>query len=167
MKEIKIKPCGSALVDDDDYERLNQYKWYLSQHRYSCHVARSEWDDERKRNVTVYMHQDVIGKKEGFEIDHVNGNGLDNRRSNLRHCSRSQNQMNCSSRDRKSKYKGVYATRHGRWIAQLCFNRNHFYVGTYETEEAAAIAYNKIATEKYGEFAKLNSISRVMELKEG
>lgn len=97
-------------------------------------------------------------------IDHINGDGLDNRKQNLRICTKSENACNRGiDRDNTSGYKGVCyisnkTKRVKRWIAQIAINKKHICIGYFHTKEEAAIAYNEAATKYHGEFAKLNII---------
>jgi len=139
MKEIKLTQGKVALVDDEDFEYLNQYKWYASQ-------------GYAKRRGNIMIHQQL-----GFyEGDHLDGNGLNNQKYNLRFCTSAQNNMNRQKRNNcKSKYKGVSRQKHGiKWIAYI----NGKYIGSYDIEEQAALAYNHKAKELFGEFARLNDI---------
>ena len=131
---------GYAIVDRE-FAWIDKYNWSIS-HGYAT-------------SQLGLMHHIIIGKpKKGFHIDHINHNKLDNRKSNLREITPQQNQMNSTS---KQKFKGV--TKDGqRWKAQLMFNRKHINVGRYNTPDEAALAYNKIATEYFGEYAHLNDI---------
>jgi hypothetical protein len=103
------------------------------------------------------MHQILLGKKEGLEIDHINGNGLDNRRSNLRFVTR---QQNCWNAKRKSgRYTGVHFNKEKRlWQAQISFKKKCRHIGYFKEEEDAAIAYNVAAQLFRGEFARLNDV---------
>lgn len=99
----------------------------------------------------------LLGAVGGLYIDHRNGNGLDNRRDNLRRATMSQNIANQFPRGGSSKYKGVCRSkRSGGWLAQICVNRKSIYLGRFGTEEEAARAYDVKAKEVWGEFARLN-----------
>lgn len=159
MKEIPLTQGQVALVDDEDYEWLSNRKWCVATKR----VYAMGRDVEEKKNI--YMHQLIfkhygIEIPEGMEIDHKNGNNLDNQKSNLRPGTRSQNNMNSRSRENStSKYKGVsWASHAKKWRAQLQINKKHCHLGYFETEKDAAIAYNEAALKYFGEFAKLNEM---------
>ncbi len=105
------------------------------------------------------MHNLIINTPDGMEADHINGNTLDNRRSNLRICTRGQNQRNRRGNlNGTSKYKGVsFKNENKKWVAQIGFKKNMF-IGYYKTEIEAALAYNEAAKKYHGKFARLNKI---------
>lgn len=150
MKKI---PVGDkfAFVDDEDFELLNSYSWWLHDG-----YARSN-----TYGSYVRMHNLLKKCSKGLELDHINGNRLDNRKSNLRECTRSQNCQNRIARpNTSSQYKGVSLVRKlGKWKAEICppnNNRRNLYLGLFTDEETAARAYDQKAVELFGEFAKLN-----------
>lgn len=158
MQIIKIdSKHGSfdCLVDDADFEWLSQYTWGLSicrNHRYASvgiHIPL-----RRMHRMIASTMWDIRGK----QIDHIDSNGLNNQRSNLRLCSASQNGMNqrVQRRSKQSQYKGV--TRHlsARWYARVKKDGAYHCVGVLDTEREAAIAYDIRARELFGEFAKPN-----------
>ena len=110
------------------------------------------------KRVAIYMHMEILGDCDGREIDHINGDKLDNRRSNLRFCTRSQNSMNhVLQSNNTSGYKGVWlrATTH-HWQAEIMINQKHIRLGAFLSAEDAARAYDRAARKYFGEFAKLN-----------
>ena len=158
MREISLTQGKFALVDDEDFAYLNQWKWSTHSNGYAI---RSE---NRKM---VYMHRLIVNALDGMDIDHINGDGLDNRRSNLRICSHMQNMRNMKShKDGSSKYKGVcWHQAAKKWVVSIYVDVNgkgkNIHLGLYKKEIDAAIAYNLAAVQYYGKFAKLNEISRV------
>ncbi len=156
-KKIPLTQGKYALVDAGDYEWLSKWKWFARTD------GKGAWYAERatsKRPYILPMHRAILGASKGMEVDHINHNGLDNRRSNLRLCTHQQNLCN---RDKNStstkKYKGVYAHRGSwRWRAQIGLNSVKIYLGMFDTPELAAQAYNVAALKYHGEFAKLNEI---------
>lgn len=152
MREIPLSKGKFAIVDDEDFENVNQYKWYF-EHGY----ARRDYKISNKR-FRIYMHNFLSETPKGFHTDHINGNSLDNRRENLRVCSASQNCMN-SKKNKKasSKYKGVsFFKRDQNWMASITLNRKDIYLGYFDREEDAAQAYNFAAMKHFGEYARLN-----------
>jgi len=156
MKKIKLaNDKGIALVDDEDYEMLNQYKWHLDPFNY----ALTDFYIDNKK-TTKYMHLFIINSSEGFEIDHIDNDGLNNRKGNLRIVTHQQNMMNKRKIKLKtSKYKGVHLhTQNNKWQATIMLNRKSIYIGLFESEIDAAKAYNKAAKELFGEYANLNEV---------
>ena len=146
MKVVRLTQDKVALVDDADFEWLNQRKWHFNG-QYACRT------ENRK---TIYMHKLLVSSKS--EVDHKDGDGLNNQRSNLRECTSSQNNMNMKS-FAKSGFKGVYPVK-GRGIYQvkLGTRTKKIFVGNFVDILEAARAYNKAAIEHYGEFARLNNV---------
>jgi hypothetical protein len=156
MKPIKLTQGLSALVDDDDFDSLNKHRWH-------AHRCKKTFYAERKiKQSTTGMHRVIMETPGGMEIDHIDGNGLNNQKSNLRHCTHSQNNMN--GRKHKSnttEFKGVFMQKRTRkWKAQIGYNHATKYLGCYDTAIEAAIAYNNAAVKYFGEFAKLNQVPK-------
>lgn len=149
MKEIKLTKGQVAIVDDDDYTYLIQHRWYASRGGDTYYPARTIRRKSEKK--TILMHMQILGRY----VDHINGNGLDNRRCNLRFASRRQNQWN--TRRRRGKYlKGVIMKRD---CNQYYFQPRIFVagkpisLGCFSTELNAALAYDNAARKHFGEFA--------------
>jgi hypothetical protein len=156
MKEITLYNGKTAIVDDDDYERLSQYKYYENNKGYAY---RNLWKD--KKVHAVYLHREVIGAPKGLQVDHINGNRLDNRKENLRLVTPQQNQFNLrkSKSEMTSKYKGVCWIKERKgWLAKIRINGKGKLLGLYTTEEAAANAYNHYAREYHKEYALFNDV---------
>ena len=151
MKEIRLSNGQLALVSDEDYADVSRYKWYPLKKPGTTYALRS-------KPVTVYMHTQILKTPAGLHVDHINGNGLDNRRENIR-CVRPKDN---SRRIRKRKpsragYKGVAVSKtKGRWEARICVDYKLRHIGTYDTPEQAARAYDQEATKHFGEFAMPN-----------
>jgi hypothetical protein len=142
MKEIKLTQGKVALVDDEDFDRVNQFKWYavkMSDHRYYATRMFGHGMD-RKR---LYMQHFIIGTpSKGFVIDHINNQGLDNQRVNLRVVTQRENSVNWD-RPRKSKYFGVtWDKQHNKWKARARRNgETEKFLGYFKDEEEAHNAY--------------------------
>lgn len=160
MREIPLTQGQVALVDDADYEWLMQQKWLASFHpRYNQGNGAYMAKQSRKTNgVSMYMHRLIMGATKGQDVDHINGNTLDNRRENLRLSTRSENNMNKGKqRNNKSGYKGVYFCKWtNRWAAQIVVNRKKKLIGRFDTPEEAHEAYKAAALELHGEFARVD-----------
>ena len=149
-----------ALVDEGDFAYLSSFAWQLA----PPYASRNRRVEEQESPPHIYMHRailDIVARR-GIYVDHINGNQLDNRRSNLRLATTAQNAQNLRTpRDNKSGYKGVYFDKHrGRWKAHIKppapLRRKT--LGYFDSAEDAARAYNKAAQEHFGEFAMLNKI---------
>lgn len=146
---------NEILVDESDYEKLIKYRWHIHNGKGNTKYARTLVD----RKKGVYMHRMILSiDNRKICVDHINGNGLDNRRCNIRTVTNSQNNMNRFKA--KNKYKGIHYDKwSGRWQAFIGCNGSMKHLGRYNTAEEAAIAYNKSAKELFGEYANLNIIS--------
>jgi len=162
MQYIELTQGQRAIVDDEDYALVSQYKW--SAHKNGKKDVRQSDYYARKTNRPnrIYMHRLILNAPTGIEVDHINHNTLDNRHLNLRLCSRSNNNMNAVKvkvRKCTSKYKGVYwLARKQKWVAVIWKNSKRTYLGYYHNEKDAALAYNKKASELFGKFALLNNV---------
>lgn len=156
-KAIALTQGKFAIVDEADYEWLNQWKWNLNSQTYA---VRGFYIGNYKQK-TLSMHRLIIDAPLGIFVDHINGNGLDNRRCNLRLCTHSQNHMNRKHhKDASSKYKGVsWHKPLKKWRTQIAVKQKGIHLGYFVSEIEAALAYNEAARIYFGEFAKLNIIS--------
>jgi len=142
-----------ALIDAADLPIVNKYKWKLVTKCAYQHTHYAETTTKPK----IYMHNLIAPPPPGLTTDHKNRNGMDNRRSNLRHGTDSQNSGNTKLRsDNTTGYKGVYPRGGGKWGAQLVGKYGKFRSGPFDSIEHAAMAYDDFAREYYGEFARLN-----------
>lgn len=148
MKTITLTQNKVAIVDDDDYEYLSQWKWYYN---------RSGYATRNESGHQILLHRLLIESGDDY-VDHINRNKLDNRKCNLRICSNSQNQANSTKRSNNtSGYKGVSFNKQSKkWTAQITVNKNRIHLGYFDSPEDAAIEYDKYAREYFGEFALLN-----------
>ncbi len=143
MKTISLSRGKVALVSDEDYASVAQFKWCYSATGYA---VRSTWPD----NKLVYMHRFILGATKGSEVDHVNGDGLDNRRSNIRVCTRSQNMAN-------RKAKGMYWDKgRNRWVVRVYVNRKVVFYGRYKGEAEASEAYIDAKKLHHKEFVRVD-----------
>lgn len=148
-----------ALVDDADYDWLNQWKWTAIKSGKTFYASRGFWVD--RKIVGVKMHRQILGIEDQDDIcDHADTNGLNNQRSNLRKCTRLENSMNRNPYEgRTSKYKGVHYDKESKkWRASIRLNGKLSNIGRFTTQEAAAKAYDEYAARMFGDFAVLNSI---------
>lgn len=159
MKEIPLTQGKVAIVDDGDFKYLNQWKWWLDgRPTRRTDYARRKIKTPEDKWKKVSMHRAILNVAEGVPVDHINGNGLDNRRENLRVCTLTQNMQNAPLRkDSTSGYKGVHwFERRGKWVAYINFQGKRVHLGYHDKKEDAAGAYNEAAKKYHGEFARLN-----------
>lgn len=157
-KEIPLTRGLVTIVNASDYDWLMQWKWHASSKNY---VTRAEYFyiNNEKKQKRIWMHRFIIDAPSEMFTDHINGNKLDNRRENLRLCTKAENSRNVESIRGNSKYKGVCQHRRTkRWEAHIGFEYKSIYIGSYGTQEEAALAYNGAALKYFGEFARLNAI---------
>lgn len=155
MKEIPISGKLVTLVDDQDYDWLNQWKWYAGGSPARIYVARQEKGSLK----TIRMHRLILGATgRHVLVDHKNGNTLDNRRENLRLCTTGENIQNQKAHANSfTGVKGVCLFRK-KFRAEIQFDKNRVYLGAFEDIKDALLAYNEAALKYHGEFAKLNPI---------
>lgn len=159
MKEIFLTKGMVAIVDDDDYNQLSKYKWQAEFRADRWYARRRKPNSEGGK--CIYMHREIMNPNQDEVVDHINGNGLDNRRENIRTCTRKQNQWNTKRQknNRSSQFVGVHFDKsRNKFVASIGYNYRVIYCGRYDTEIEAAIAFNKKAIEIKGEFAHLNII---------
>lgn len=160
MKKIPLTQGRFALVDDEDFEELNKFKWHYAQYGRSGYAKRMIWNKETKKSKIVRMHHFILPLKEGLMVDHINRNGIDNRKCNLRLVTKAQNMMNkFAPKNNKSGFKGVsWLARNRKWRAYINFNYKQIHLGLFEDKKDAAREWNKAAISLFGEYAYLNNI---------
>lgn len=148
-RAIPLTKGHVAIVDDEDFEWLSHWTWHLCNN----YAARRDMATDK----FIYMHRQILGTPAHMKTDHVNGDKLDNRRSNLRACSSTQNNRNVPAKGGKSHYKGVnWHTQNHVWRAEITVDRERLTLGCFEKEEDAARAYDRAAILHHGDFAYLN-----------
>ena len=156
MKEIPLTQGKASVVDDEDYDELSIFKWFAHKQV----KAPGTYYAERNIHTTpgkrkpLAMHIAIMNPPAGYQVDHRDGNGLNNQRYNLRVCVCSQNQANARKRvDCSSGAKGV-SRKHGKWVARIQVNKKRVHLGFFPTVEQAAGAYKTAAKEYFGDFAR-------------
>jgi hypothetical protein len=158
MKEIVLTNGKIALVDDEDFEELSEIKWYFRKEGYAVGNLPSPKKGVYPKQL---MHRHIMSAKKGQQIDHINGNKLDNRKCNLRIADASLNQANSKLRSTNTTgYRGVQYKKDRKkcWYATIKHNYKVICLGYFETKKEAGLAYNEKAKELFGEFARLNVI---------
>jgi hypothetical protein len=160
MREIPLTQGYVALVDDEDYEDVMAAgPWHVTSRRgtrYATKRIKGPYlDGRRGAGISLLMHRLILGPNPDQDIDHANGDGLDNRRENLRVASTSQNMANQRKTRGVSRFKGVTFLPQ-RWRAAIQYQGRKKNLGNFATEEEAARAYDRAAREIFGEFARLN-----------
>lgn len=155
MKKIKLTQGKFAIVDDDDYEKISKYKW--------CFSSSGGYAERREsRNLggrIMRMHRFILNAPTGKMVDHINMKGLDNRKENLRLCTKAENMRNRNkTKLNKSGYKGVYLDFNNQWKAQIRVGGKTYNLGRFDEKKQAALAYNKRALLEFGEFANINKL---------
>lgn len=170
VKYIKLSNSADlAIVDAEDYECLAVHKWRVLRSNLNCYVIRDKKKkDDVSMPMTIRMHREILSRTtkipENRVIDHINHNGFDNRKVNLRICTYSENNWNRSCLG--NKYKGVYfdpRNKKNPWRSRITVNGKKISLGVYDVAEKAALAYNVGAKTHYGEYACLNYIAKPAE----
>lgn len=156
MKEIKLPKGRVALVDDEDYERVNQFRWRATKEFNTLYAVRVI--KVYGRRTTLRMHRFILGLTDKkIQVDHRSGDGLNNQRSNLRIATNQQNGRNRVGVNKTSQFKGVYFNKEkNKYTAQIKLNYKTRYIGHFPSEIEAARAYDIRAKELFGEFARPN-----------
>lgn len=147
------------MVDDEDYGELIKYKWYAQRVSLgSTYYAFKALPREKMTQRKIGMHSFVFAVEKGTMIDHIDGNGLNNQKSNLRIATHAQNMRNCKGHDKStSKFKGVSKYRNTNiWVAQIYCNGEKQHLGYFKNEIDAAKKYDSKAKELFADFARLN-----------
>jgi hypothetical protein len=149
VKEISLTGDKFTLVDDEDFEYLNQFNWFADKHRTKIRdVFNVKTNINRK---IVLMHRLIMNPKKDLIVDHINGDNLDNRKTNLRIVTHRQNDQNKHYK-RTSKYPGVnWSKQNKKWLAQIWIDGKNKYLGSFISEKKAFKAYKKAVHELIGE----------------
>jgi hypothetical protein len=152
--EIPLTQGKVALVDKEDYEELMKYKWQADKIGNTFYAIRRTKRDTNGKQKKIYMHRVVMPY--GKEIDHVNGNGIDNTKINLRACTHAENLTNSGIRtNNKSGFKGVsFCKRDERWVARITISGKYKFIGRFDTPLEAYKAYCEACVKYHGEFAR-------------
>lgn len=150
MKEIILTQGKVALVDDEDYEKVSQYKWHAQKGHNTFYAVRSVWKSNK-----IQMHKFIMNAN---FIDHKDGSGLNNQKENLRVCNNTENSRNCKlTYNSTTGYKGVHWDKNNKkYQVEIMVNRKHIFLGRFVDIIEAAKAYDKAALKYFGEFARLN-----------
>lgn len=151
LYDTKGNKIDETIFDAEDVERVKQYVWHRTDLQRSTYYCRSCKAGQLHRFILNIVDKNIF-------VDHINHNGLDNRKCNLRICTNQQNICNCNiPKNNKSGHKGVYWSKtRNKWTAQITVNNKTIYLGRYSKLEDAVKARNKAAKEVYGEFANEN-----------
>ena len=154
-KKILLSKDKYALVDDEDYLWLNEYKWCCNGQGYAM---RGKWNKMKKVNDHFIMHREILHAPDGIEVDHINGNRLDNRKENLRLSTKVENGRNRGlNSNNSSGYKGVsYKKSRHNWQARINVKGKRIWLGQGNSPEEAARIYDIGALKYFGEFAWTN-----------
>ena len=157
----KKYPNHAVLIDAEDYDLVKDYTWCYIKGYNTPYAQSTIWRPNKKqKQKSLLMHRLILGLEEGDKkyVDHINHNGLDNRRCNIRVVTCHQNLANQKAKKGAvSKYKGVHwSLSTNRWRVSIKTEEKRHYVGVYKNEKQAARAYDKEALDFYGPFALVN-----------
>lgn len=166
MKNIALSRGYVAIIDDEDFEKVSQYKWHASQHEKKIYAKRKRWIPDESITTkqgkyvkkgyykTIALHRVILDAPDDMEVDHINGNPLDCRKINLRVCSHEQNMWNLKGRsDSKSGYRGItWDKQTQKWRATLTYKKQFINIGRFDNLDDAIKAHQEKAKELFGEF---------------
>jgi hypothetical protein len=158
FRRIKLTRGKYAIVDAEDFERLNRYKWHCTYYGYAKRAEYKKFEKGR-RQIETYMHKMVCPAPKGMIVDHINRNSLDNRKVNLRAATQKQNVWNRKfiRKTGKTRYNGIrWDKNREKWQVRLMINGRRESFGYYADEIEAAKAYDRVAKKYRGEYAFLN-----------
>ena len=161
-KKIALTQEKFAIVDDEDFDWLNKWKWYAAYDAKRDRWCAQRFEGGRSNRKCIKMHRQILNAYKGEVVDHKDKNALNNTIQNLRKCSNEENLHNTKGKcSRKSKYKGVHRINRNYqlklpWVAEIAVNKHHIHLGYFASEIEAAHAYDKAAIRYHGEFACLN-----------
>jgi hypothetical protein len=143
-----------ALVDDEDFEKVLNHSWQIDKNKgyvFASFKINGKW-------LPIKLHRFLLDNPKGLQVDHINGDKLDNRRENLRVCTHSENLYNWP-KSKKRKYSSIYkgvSFNGKKWLANISKNRHQYYIGSFDKEHWAAMAYDIAAKDLHGQYAYLN-----------
>lgn len=155
-KKIKLTQGKVALVDDEDFGRVSCNRWYANWAGKSFYAVRGMTTGNKR--TALLLHRFILNPPRTMEVDHINGDGLDCRKANMRICTHAENMRNSTVQsNNKCGFKGVYFdASKGCWVAEISHNRKRIRLGRFKTSHEAALAYDVKAKELHGKFARLN-----------
>jgi len=160
FRRIPLTRDKYALVDPADFDRLSEYKWHIVGARGTFYAVRNTGQQLGQKRIVVKMHREILKVPDGMFVDHINHNGLDNRRANLRPATQAQNARNRRKVHRDnyhSNYKGLTWYKHqNRWAVRVMVDNKSKFIGYFDNELDAAKAYDTAAKKYHGDFASLN-----------
>lgn len=154
IRLIPLTQGKYAIVDPEDYELVSQFRWTAQNNNgYGWYARRSTHKYPAEH---MLLHRFLMNPPTDKVIDHINGNGLDNRRINLRVCTQGENNYNSRDTTSRSRFKGVTWHKHtGKWQARISFGCRQTYLGIFATEEEAYAAYCAASAKYHGEFGRI------------
>lgn len=166
MRKIELSKGKHTIVDDGLYEELSSYSWHCTYYGYAARKSRKTEEDHGASYIML-MHRFIMNAPAGMDVDHINGDRLDNRMSNLRLCTRGENIKNrIKKKNSTSRFIGVaWDKKRNVWASHICSNYKRMFIGHFDNEYDAALAYNEKAKEFHGDYAKLNDVKQENGLK--
>jgi len=159
FRRIPLTQNKYAIVDPDDYPRLSEHKWYAAKGHNTFYAVCGKWSKIQRKRVEIRMHRFIMNPPAHLYIDHINHNGLDNRKANLRLATHAQSVRNRKkfAKPATSRYKGIsWHSSTQKWCACIQTNNTKIHLGSFKNEIEAAKAYDQAAKKYHKEFAALN-----------
>lgn len=156
MKKIELTQNQFALVDNSDFAELNKHKWCANKYGNRFYAVRNSKTVEGKKK-TILMHVEIMKTPKGFDTDHIDIDGLNNQKKNLRICTRSQNGMNKKAyKTNRSGLKGVsWCKNQNKWKSRIAVDKKTIHLGYFESKENAYEAYCNACTKYHKEYGRI------------
>lgn len=152
MKTIQLTQGQVTIVDDDDFESVSKYKWYAQRRRNTFYAVRHIKSGDKY--INLQLHRFLMNPKTGMCVDHRDCNGLNNQRMNLRVCTHAENTRNLRhKRKNAAKYRGIYMSSSGKYIAKVRFNYKQYNSRSFPTSDEAITAHREMIRSLHGEFS--------------
>lgn len=161
---LRLQNGFTTLIDAEDYDRISKYSWYARQDGNVWYVQ-CNYTNQLGKRTTFRLHREILNAPQGISVDHIDGNGLNNVKENLRLCTHAENHGNRRVQvNNTTGYKGVtFNKKYNKWKSRIHYRGKRYELGEFRSAEEAALAYNSKAIELFGNFARLNIIGEKIE----
>ena len=152
---VPLSQGYEAIIDADDVALVDKFNWCVMKQSGKPNYAMTRKNGPNIKNRTIRMHRFIVDAPDGFFVDHIDGDGLNNRRENLRMATHFENARNQKKpKNNTSGFKGVTKAKHNKWMARINYNGRSVFLGLYTTAEEAHFAYSEASRKLHGLFGR-------------